>query len=43
MNLPCLNFLFTETVDHLVAQVVYRLHLSGFKCQFANFRTLIDG
>lgn len=41
MNIPCLYFLFAETVDHLVAQVVYRLHLSSLKSQLAHFRTLI--
>lgn len=40
-NLPCLYFLFAETVDHLVAQVVYRLHLSSLKSQLAHFRTLV--
>lgn len=29
VNLPRLNFLFTETVNHLVAQVIYCLHLSS--------------
>lgn len=40
MNSPCLNLLFTETVNHLVAQVIYCLHLSGLKCQLAHFGAL---
>lgn len=30
INSPCLNFLFNETLNHLVTQIIDRLHVSGF-------------
>lgn len=37
---PCLNFLLTETLNHLVSQIIYRLHVSGFQGQLAHFGPL---
>lgn len=41
-GLPSLNLLLTETLNHLVAQIVYRLHLSRLQSQLAHLGALIE-
>lgn len=41
-DLPSLNLLLAQTLNHLIAQIIYRLHLSGLQSQLAHLGTLTE-